>query len=322
MVFACFGAGFERLQTHTRTPGLPEGRNLLLDRVTELDVGGGPWGRGYLRAELDIDPRQWFFDGHFKNDPCMPGTLMFDGCLQAMAVCLAAMGHSLERDGWRFQPVPEIPYQLQCRGQVTPRSRLLVTEVFIEEVVAGPVPTVYADLLCTVDGLKAFHARRVALQLVPDWPLRAMPALLAEADADDRPVRGGGGLPLRPQEPARLRLRPALGCLRAGVPAFRRHPARRPPAEPALPVHEPHRRDPRRHRRDAGRGAGAGRVRHPRRRLVFRRQRLPDDAVRGAAGSGPATLRLAVELCRLGADRGRRARLPQSGWRRPAAAPS
>jgi 3-hydroxymyristoyl/3-hydroxydecanoyl-(acyl carrier protein) dehydratase len=186
--YACFGAGYERLQTHTRTPGLQGGRMLLLDRVTELDSAGGPWGRGYLRAELDIDPQQWFFDGHFKNDPCMPGTLMFEGCLQAMAVYLAAQGHTLERDGWRFQPVPEIPYQLQCRGQVTPESRLLVTEVFVEEMAAGPIPTVYADLLCTVDGLKAFHARRVALQLVPSWPLDAMPALLSEAAHDTRPV--------------------------------------------------------------------------------------------------------------------------------------
>ena len=178
--YGCFGAGFERLQTHTRTPGLQGGRMLLLDRVTDLDSSGGPWTRGYLRAELDIDPQQWFFDGHFKNDPCMPGTLMFEGCLQAMAVYLAAHGHTLERDGWRLQPVPELPYQLQCRGQVTPTSRLLMTEVFVEEIIAGPMPTVYADLLCTVDGLKAFHARRVALQLVPSWPLSAMPALLAE----------------------------------------------------------------------------------------------------------------------------------------------
>ncbi|MBL8243163.1 MAG: hypothetical protein JNL89_03185, partial [Rhodanobacteraceae bacterium] len=49
-------------------------------------------------------------------------------------------------------------------------SKLLVTEVFVEERIAGPQPTLYADLLCTVDGLKAFHARRVALELVPDWP--------------------------------------------------------------------------------------------------------------------------------------------------------
>jgi acyl transferase domain-containing protein/3-hydroxymyristoyl/3-hydroxydecanoyl-(acyl carrier protein) dehydratase len=186
--YACFGAGFERLQTHTRTPGIPAGRTCLLDRVTQLEARGGPWGRGYLRAELDIVPDQWFFDGHFKNDPCMPGTLMFDGCLQAMALWLAAQGHTLERDGWRFQPVPELPYKLQCRGQVTPASKRLTTEVFVEEVIAGPVPTVFADLLCTVDGLKAFHARRVALQLVPGWPMDSMPDVVAGLERDDRPV--------------------------------------------------------------------------------------------------------------------------------------
>jgi acyl transferase domain-containing protein/3-hydroxymyristoyl/3-hydroxydecanoyl-(acyl carrier protein) dehydratase len=179
----CFGRGFEFARTHTRSPAIHRGRMLLLDRVSHIHSAGkpahstfgSPWRRGYLRAELDITPDQWFFDGHFKNDPCMPGTLMFEGCLQALAVYLAAGGHTLKRDGWRFQPVPELPYQLQCRGQVTPTSRVLVTEVFVEELIAGPIPTVYADLLCTVDGLKAFHARRVALQLVPDWPLEEGP---------------------------------------------------------------------------------------------------------------------------------------------------
>mgnify|MGYP002784183527 CR=1 FL=1 len=179
---ACFGPGFELARTHTRTPGIGKGLMLLLDRVTQLQPNGGPWRRGYLRAELDIHPNQWFFDGHFKNDACMPGTLMFEACLQAMAIVLAAGGHTLKRDGWRFQPVPELPYQLQCRGQVTPRSKLLVTEVFVEELIAAPVPTVYADLLCSVDGLKAFHARRVALQLVPDWPLDEFELSLASFD--------------------------------------------------------------------------------------------------------------------------------------------
>ncbi len=185
--YGALGRGFEFTQTHTRTPALQSGPMLLLDRVTEIRADGGPWGRGYLRAELDIDPTQWFFAGHFKNDPCMPGTLMFEACLQAMAVYLIAHGHGIERDGWRFQPVPELPYQLQCRGQVTPNSRLLVTELFIEELHDGPLPCVYADLLCTVDGLKAFHARRVAVQLVPDWPIAALPALIAGAERDSLP---------------------------------------------------------------------------------------------------------------------------------------
>jgi len=124
----------------------------------------------------------------------MPGTLMFEGCLQAMAFYLSALGFTLERDGWLFEPVPEQPYQMRCRGQVLPSSSLLVYEIFVEELVGGPQPTLYADLLCTVDGLKAFHCRRMALRLAPGWPLDTHGAL-AKRPPDPEPVASSDGFP-------------------------------------------------------------------------------------------------------------------------------
>ena len=174
----CFGEAFARAWVHTRSPRIPGGRLLLLQTVPVFDPSGGPWRRGYLRAEWVVSPDDWFFQGHFKNDPCMPGTLMFEGCLQAMAFYLAALGFTLERDGWRFEPVPDESYPLRCRGQVVPTSKLLVYEVFVDEIIAAPQPVLYADVLCTVDGLKAFHCRRLALRLVPDWPLEEQRAEL------------------------------------------------------------------------------------------------------------------------------------------------
>ena len=183
----CFGEGFEAAESHVDTPSIQGGRMLFLDKVTQFEPKGGPWGRGYLRAETPVCADDWFFAGHFKNDPCMPGTLMFEGCIQALSFYLAALGFTLKRDGWRFQPVVGEPIEMRCRGQVTPSSKSLVYEVFIEEIIAGPVPTVYADLLCTVDGRKAFHARRVGWSLVPDWPLESAPALL-ESHVEPKPV--------------------------------------------------------------------------------------------------------------------------------------
>src|SRR5262249_10851008 len=129
-----------------------------------------PWGRGTMRARFAIHPDHWFFDGHFKNDPCMPGTLMLEGALQVMAIYLAANGHTLFRDGWRFEIAPDATAQLRCRGQVTPSSKELVYEIFVHEIHDAPGPTIYADVLATVDGLKAFHVRRLGLRLVPGWP--------------------------------------------------------------------------------------------------------------------------------------------------------
>jgi acyl transferase domain-containing protein/3-hydroxymyristoyl/3-hydroxydecanoyl-(acyl carrier protein) dehydratase/1-acyl-sn-glycerol-3-phosphate acyltransferase len=180
-VAACFGEGFESARAHVRSPRISGERMLFLDRVTDIDVNGGPWGRGYLRGEADISPDDWYFDGHFKNDPCMPGTLMFEGCVQTLSVYLAALGFTIERDGYRFEPVPDEKLVMRCRGQVTPASKNLVYEVFVAKITDGDTPTITADLLCTVDGRKAFHARRVSLRLVPDWPLERWQDLAAPA---------------------------------------------------------------------------------------------------------------------------------------------
>ncbi len=96
---------------------------------------------------------------------------MSEGCFQAVAFHLAACGFTIGRDGWRFEPVPGRAARMRCRGQVTPTSRGLVYEVFVSSVSAGPMPTVVADVLVTVDGVKALHVADCAVRLVPDWPL-------------------------------------------------------------------------------------------------------------------------------------------------------
>ncbi|MBX7185779.1 MAG: acyltransferase domain-containing protein [Vicinamibacteria bacterium] len=166
-----FGHTHLRALTHTMTARIASGDMLLIDEVEVMDPTGGPWGRGYMRAVLDLHEDDWFFKGHFKNDPCMPGTLMFEGCLQAMAFYLTACGFTLDKDAWRFEPVPEMTYKLRCRGQALPSSRKLVYEIFVAELHDGPEPTLIADLLCTVDGVKAFHAQRLGVRLTPDIPL-------------------------------------------------------------------------------------------------------------------------------------------------------
>jgi acyl transferase domain-containing protein/3-hydroxymyristoyl/3-hydroxydecanoyl-(acyl carrier protein) dehydratase len=167
----CFGPAWTLTRAHVRSPRIETGRMLLLDTVVDIDPTGGPWGRGYLRAETAVTPDDWYFPGHFTNDPCMPGTLMFQGGLQAMAFYLAALGYTIERDGWRFEPVPDETVVLRCRGQVAPSSRRIDYEVHVRGLSTDPYPTLYADVLGTVDGVRAFHAQRAALRLVPDWPL-------------------------------------------------------------------------------------------------------------------------------------------------------
>ncbi|MGA1869675.1 MAG: beta-ketoacyl synthase N-terminal-like domain-containing protein [bacterium] len=178
-ICGCFGDEFFLTQTHTRTPHIPTGDMCFIKNVTIFDPHGGPVGRGYLRATSPVTPDDWFFKGHFKNDPCMPGTLMAEACLQMMSFYLTGCGFTLDKDGWRFEPVKDISYRFICRGQVTPQSGELVYEVFVDEIVREPTPILFAHVLCSVDGRKAFLCERLGIQLVPDWPDSSMPELFS-----------------------------------------------------------------------------------------------------------------------------------------------
>ncbi|MFE0800394.1 beta-ketoacyl synthase N-terminal-like domain-containing protein [Streptomyces sp. NPDC058812] len=196
----CFGADWEVTRSHLRTPRIADGPHQLIRRVTHFDPRGGPAGAGYLRAELPLSATDWFFEGHFHNDPCMPGTLMLEGGHQAMAFHLAALGLTRERDGWRFEPVLDESVRMRCRGQAVPGNELLTYELFVRSVEEGAEPVLRADLLCTVDGRKSFHAEGLALRLVPDTPLDHWRTL----------ARSGGDAPAGlPVPAAELRATPA-----------------------------------------------------------------------------------------------------------------
>ncbi len=192
----CFGERFAFAKTHHRTPTTEAGRLNFIHQVTQFDPHGGPMKRGYLQAVQAVSPEGCFLDGHFLNDPCMPGTLMTNGCQQMLAFFLTALGFTLKRDGWRFMPKQEHTITYLCQGEVNPQSKKLVYEVFVDELVEEKgIITIYAHVLCTVDGLKALLAERTAVSLIPGWPGDTWSDNQWKTD-DSRPVARINGFPL------------------------------------------------------------------------------------------------------------------------------
>ncbi|MBL0423232.1 hypothetical protein JI739_23045 [Ramlibacter sp. AW1] len=181
--YECFGRGFETTASHHRTPRIQGGDMQLFQDVEELDPHGGPWGRGYLRGTYAIRGDEWFFPGHFKNDPTMPGTLMCEAGVQLMAFYFAALGYTRERDGWTFEMVPGATFKAVCRGQVVPSARHMSYEILVRAIEGGDIPTLWADVLLTVDGRKAFHGRNLGLRLWPGFPLKRTVASVLPAGA-------------------------------------------------------------------------------------------------------------------------------------------
>ena len=67
---------------------------LMMDRITEISMDGGEFGKGHIIGELDITPSLWFFNCHFPGDPVMPGCLGLDAMWQMIGV-LAELERSL-----------------------------------------------------------------------------------------------------------------------------------------------------------------------------------------------------------------------------------
>jgi 3-hydroxyacyl-[acyl-carrier protein] dehydratase/trans-2-decenoyl-[acyl-carrier protein] isomerase len=68
---------------------------LMMDRITEISMDGGKFGKGHIIGELDITPSLWFFDCQFPGDPVMPG------CLGVVARLVGLTGQRPRRRGWR-----------------------------------------------------------------------------------------------------------------------------------------------------------------------------------------------------------------------------
>ena len=92
---------------------LPAPPMLMMDRIVEISAEGGKYGKGFMHAELDVTPEQWFFLCHFFGDPVMPGCLGLDAMWQLVGFFL---GWSGAPGRGRALGVGEVKF----RGQVTP----------------------------------------------------------------------------------------------------------------------------------------------------------------------------------------------------------
>ncbi len=72
---------------------LPSPPMLMFDRITEIEENKGAFGKGLMKAELDIKDDLWFFDCHFKEDPVMPGCLGLDAMWQLVGFYLGWLGN-------------------------------------------------------------------------------------------------------------------------------------------------------------------------------------------------------------------------------------
>jgi len=161
---ACFGDVFTDI-TLPPTLRLPSGRMRLIHRILTLQPKGGRFGLGYIRAEADIDPDDWFLTCHFVDDRVMPGTLMYECCAHTLRVLLLRLGWVTHRNDVHYEPLQGIACRLKCRGPVTPHTRKVHYAVEIKEIGYAPQPYVIADAHMYADGHYIVFFKDMAMQI-------------------------------------------------------------------------------------------------------------------------------------------------------------
>jgi 3-hydroxymyristoyl/3-hydroxydecanoyl-(acyl carrier protein) dehydratase len=229
-VLDCFGPGFEWAETHTRTPRIGTGKSLLLARVIDFDVAGGPLGHGHIRAVLATD--DWTSHQGDGAGPANPAAWFLEAADQAMAIYLTATGFTLRRDGWRFESIEDGVESGRLAVPLQPLRGDVVCELLVEELHAEPIPLIRATVIGSAGGQPVFRIEGRALRLAPDWPLDTLPHLRPEVRGD-RAVARVGDLPI--DERAVLAL--ALGRPSDGLGELYRpfDGSRRAPRLPAPP---------------------------------------------------------------------------------------
>lgn len=137
---------------------LPLPNMLMMDRIPHISKDGGKYGKGEIKAELDINPDLWFFKCHFEGDPVMPGCLGLDAMWQLVGFHLVWQG--LEGRG-RALGVGNVKFS----GQVLPTAKLVTYQIDIKRVIARKLKMAIADGTVSVDGREIYKAEDLRVGL-------------------------------------------------------------------------------------------------------------------------------------------------------------
>src|ERR1700709_783288 len=138
---------------------LPLPPMLMLDRISEISEPGGAYGKGVVRAELDVNPDLWFFGCHFKGDPVMPGCLGLDALWQMVGFFL---GWSGGEGRGRALGVGELKFS----GTVPPTIKKIVYSIDIKRVMRSKLWLGIADGWLSADGDIIYRAKDLKVGLI------------------------------------------------------------------------------------------------------------------------------------------------------------
>ena len=137
---------------------LPLPPMLMVDRIKKINDNGGEFGKGLILAEMDVNPKKWFFDCHFKDDPVMPGCLGLDALWQLTGFFLSWVGGTGKG---RALGCGEVKF----KGQIRPHHKQILYRLDIKKIITKPIWMGLADATVEVADRAIYFAKNLQVGL-------------------------------------------------------------------------------------------------------------------------------------------------------------
>ncbi len=164
---ACFGINYDQ-QGNNPSLRFPSEQLLMLDRIVSIDLRGAPWGLGEIWAEKTLNPDDWYFPCHFRDDEVLAGSLIAEGAAQLLQFYMLYLGLQTRTQRARFQPMKQVTQAVRCRGQVLPHDPLIQFRLEVIEIQLTPKPSIRANVEVYLRGLAIVDVRDLGMELSED----------------------------------------------------------------------------------------------------------------------------------------------------------
>jgi len=150
-----------------KNSGMPSTALRMIDHIEQMDFDTGVYKRGYIKGIKKVDPKEWFFDAHFYQDPVCPGSLGVESFLQLLRFFLLQK-FDIPADQYALQMTPDHTHEWIYRGQIIPTNKTIEVHAHIRETsFLSDKYNIIADGCLTVDNICIYEMKNFGLEFVP-----------------------------------------------------------------------------------------------------------------------------------------------------------